>query len=301
MKKYLFPLSLMVLMVSVLFWKSFVIEKGVNTQISNIALSDRIIPKVIKYQMEISNPSNTVIDKPSILVAIPTKVARHSISKVSVSEPYKMIEDDETGNVSLEITLVSLVPYEIRLIDIIVNLDVHSKPLKVSVDNIDYFTKSEKFIESGNERIMKQAKLLNARSKVEQAKKTYDWVTSYLSDSGFIQEDRGALYALNTKTADCTGYMYLYGALLRANKIPARMVSGFIVESNKKLKIQDYHNWVEVYLDGTWRVVDPQNNKFLENESDYIAMRIIDNSKKSKYDNSQQLFKTQGAFKISMK
>lgn len=258
------------------------------------------ISKVIKYRIEVSNQSNQLIEKPQLSVAIPADLARHKVSDLSISSPFKK-EVDDLGNVSVDVDLNSLVPYETKLVDISINLTVFPKLTKSDQSQIDEYTKPEKYIESDNEKIIQQANFFKADTKREQAKKTYDWVVGYLSDSGFVEEDRGALYALKHKKADCTGYMYLYGALLRANGIPARMMSGFVVETNKKLKIKDYHNWVEVYLDGIWRVVDPQKKKFLEDESNYIAMRIVNNSKSTVFDNSQQLFIANSGIKVSMK
>jgi hypothetical protein len=69
--------------------------------------------------------------------------------------------------------------------------------------------------------------------------------------------------------------MDLFVALCRANGLPARRVGGYICPESAVLKARDYHNWVELYEDGTWQIADPQNNVLMQNEGDYIAMRII--------------------------
>ena len=299
MNKYLVSLVFIIPLSLFALWMVFSSSGG--TRVVSL-LEEAEVPtvKVIKYRIEVSNPSNLLIDGPSLLVAVPTDLHRHKISNISISSPYKKAID-EVGNTSVDIDLIRLVPYETKLIDVTVSLDVYKRLSKNSINNTNIYTDPEKLIESNNEKLVKQASMLKADSQLESARNTYDWVVGYLSDSGFIEEDRGALYAFKHKKADCTGYMYLYGALLRANGIPARMMSGFIVETNKKLDIKDYHNWVEVYLDGVWRVVDPQNKKFLEEESNYIAMRIINNTKTGLFDNAQQLFKTNSAITLTMK
>lgn len=296
MNKYIFTVIGVAILVSAWFFYPLT-EYSEEPVVTDLAAE--ITPKVIKYRVQVSNPSNVVMTQLSILVAMPLNLARQSVSSISVSEPYEIVAG--TGsNSSLKVSLPLLAPYQTRFVDILVSLNVHETPQRVAVDNLDDFTKPERFIESDNPQILSRAKLINADSKLKEAKLTYDWVTGYLSNSGFIKEDRGALYALRNKSVDCTGYMYLYGALLRANAIPARMVSGFVVKTNKSLKARDYHNWVEVYLDGAWRVVDPQNRKFLQDESDYIAMRIIDNSAARAFQSAQQLVKAQNTVRISM-
>ena len=271
-----------------------------HTAVIGASINQIPLNKVIKYRLEVTNPNNRLLKNPSLLVAIPLDSGHQKVTNLSVSTPYEKITD-KTGNVSLDLDAGVIAPYETKIIDIMAKISVYSNLHKANETSLTPFLRSERFIESDSEEILKQAKLFKGNSSIEIAKKTFDWVVSTLTDSGYIKEDRGALYALKKKQADCTGYMYLYGALLRANKIPARMMSGFIVETNKKLDIKDYHNWVEVYLNGVWRVVDPQNKKFLEDESNYIAMHIIDNTKKGLFDNAQQLFKTDNEIKISMK
>ena len=72
--------------------------------------------------------------------------------------------------------------------------------------------------------------------------------------------------------------MDLSVALCRANGIPARRIGGYICPESAVLKARDYHNWGEFYEGGTWQLADPQNNVLMQNQDDYIAMRIIRSS-----------------------
>lgn len=299
MNKYLISFVGLMPFLVLIIWMVYLSLNENEPPVLSAKQQDPQLSKVIKYRIKVSNPGNQLIKEPSLIVAIPADITRHVVSDLSISVPYKKVAD-ERGNISVEMKLDSLMPYQTRTVDITVNLAVFPVLRQTIENRIHRYTQPEKYIEANNKKIMRRASLLKADTKLEQARKTYDWVIGYLSDAGFIEEDRGALYAFKHKTADCTGYMYLYGALLRANDIPARMMSGFVVKTNKKLKIKDYHNWVEVYLDGSWRVVDPQKKKFLKDESDYIAMRIVNNSKNSLFDNSQQLFKAKSGIKVSM-
>lgn len=48
----------------------------------------------------------------------------------------------------------------------------------------------------------------------------------------------------------CYDYAVLYAAMLRSQEIPAKLVKGYRSDLNA------YHAWNEVYLDGSWRVID---------------------------------------------
>lgn len=63
-------------------------------------------------------------------------------------------------------------------------------------------------------------------------------------------------------------------ALLRAQKIPARVIAGFVVR-DEVLKPGTYHNWVEYYEDGHWHLTDPFEGTFAPNPQDYLAFRIL--------------------------
>jgi hypothetical protein len=64
-------------------------------------------------------------------------------------------------------------------------------------------------------------------------------------------------------------------ALCRANNIPARGVGGYVCRKNSIVHSADYHNWAEFYMDGKWRVADPSKKILMENEHQFIAMKIF--------------------------
>jgi hypothetical protein len=69
--------------------------------------------------------------------------------------------------------------------------------------------------------------------------------------------------------------MYLYAALARAGSIPVRCIGGYICLGNTILNPTGYHNWAEIYVEDTWKNVDPQNKVFLQNPGHYVAMSIL--------------------------
>jgi len=61
-----------------------------------------------------------------------------------------------------------------------------------------------------------------------------------------------------------------------------------VYNGNATFKQKDYHNWSEVFVDDTWRIVDSQNKIFMTQLSDFIAMRIITPEADALLKNSHQ-------------
>ena len=139
----------------------------------------------------------------------------------------------------------------------------------------DIYLHAEKYVEVENPQIKTIAKQFTTTDKLQTAKNTMNWVHQNIKYAGYIEDDRGALYALKARKGDCTEFMYLYTALMRNQGIPTRNIGGYVYSENKVLKAEDFHNWSEIYVNGKWQVVDPQNGKFLENQHNYIAFRVI--------------------------
>jgi len=73
-----------------------------------------------------------------------------------------------------------------------------------------------------------------------------------------------AINVLKEKRGDCNEHTALLVALARACNIPARAVTGIAYVPPTGLTIGEedrgsffYHAWVEVYISGTWRMLDP--------------------------------------------
>ena len=141
--------------------------------------------------------------------------------------------------------------------------------------NLKKYLKPEKYIESDHSDILKTARSLKGENSLETAERIFNHVSNLLEYAGYIEGERGALYALRNKKGDCTEYMYLFTALCRAVGIPARCIGGYVCKENSVLKPSEYHNWAEFYANNTWNPADPLNNVFLRNRDQYIAMRVL--------------------------
>jgi transglutaminase-like putative cysteine protease len=72
---------------------------------------------------------------------------------------------------------------------------------------------------------------------------------------------RTAYDAYNERTGVCRDFAHLAIALCRCMNIPARYVNGYLGDIQVPLRLpMDFSAWLEVYLGGEWRPIDPRNN-----------------------------------------
>jgi len=230
--------------------------------------------RIFKYSLEVSNNTNKLIDDGRVWVYAPNTIT--SFQKVDFIKPSEehQVEIDKNGNYLLKFPISELPPYGSRNISITASMLISKPANSIEQKNIDTFLNQDRFIESEDPKIITIAKQLKGDGDQETLRNIYDWILNNVVDSGYQQKAMGALAALNSRQADCTEFMYLFVALSRASGIPSRPVSGFYYMDSARLKASDYHDWAEVYVDGYWRIVDPQKKHFMNNENNYLAMRV---------------------------
>ena len=148
-------------------------------------------------------------------------------------------------------------------------------PSALNTDELNSWLNPEKYIESDHPDLIQIARNLKADNRQQTAKNIFEWVSGHVAYSGYVKRDRGALYAFSRKSGDCTAYMYLFTALCRAARIPARGIAGYVVDEDSVLRPVEFHNWAEFYEKGRWHPADPLNGEFMENGRHRVAMRII--------------------------
>ncbi len=133
------------------------------------------------------------------------------------------------------------------------------------------YTQPSDDIQSDSEQILALAKSIikDEVNPYQQAKLLQSWIVKNIQ---YVPGDRDALSTFVNKGSDCVGRAQLYVALLRANRIPARNVSGIHSPGNQYLKSGNwypdksmgYHVWTEFYLEGYgWIQVEPsQQGRF---------------------------------------
>ncbi len=72
--------------------------------------------------------------------------------------------------------------------------------------------------------------------------------------------------ALEKEKMDCGGFDALLGSLLKAEGIPARIISGFWTDSQPNTATQKMHAWLEILLpNNTWFPLDPSIEQLRKN------------------------------------
>ena len=241
-------------------------------------IDDYSSSRQIQYSFTLHNKSNRVVDQAELWTFAPVKqTASQRCLDLQSNYPYRLLTGDN-GNQVLHFKFDNLPPYSSRVVTVRADLLVSPTAGPMSESPSPQDINPQKFIESDHPAIKRLARDLRMSSASETIEKVFRWVSANVRYSGYAANDRGALYALKHKKADCTEYANLFVALCRANGIAARTVGGYLSAQNSVLKAGDYHNWGEFYENGTWKVADPQNRVIKRNADNYIAMRIINPS-----------------------
>jgi hypothetical protein len=232
--------------------------------------ADAAFKKVIHYTLTVENKSGDFLENARVRVFAPNKETPwQKLVSLTSSHTFKRVEDID-NNQMMDL-LITMPPYGVQVITIQAVLSINSAK-KSSIEN--YSTDPERFIESTNPKIVQLANSLRGSSSMESARNIYEWITAHVKSTGYVRDDLGALYAIDTMEGDCTEQSYLFVALARALGIPARVEGGFFLPERSRFKTGDYHNW-STFLDGvTPTIVDAINKKFDQDSDKYVTFRV---------------------------
>jgi transglutaminase-like putative cysteine protease len=236
------------------------------------------LDRTVQYAFEVRNTTSEVIERADLWTHAPvvqTSSQRHV--KVSTSHGYRVLED-ALGNQVLHFVLTDLAPYATRIVRVRAQLAMTDEPNSVPLARPDAFLGSGRYVQLDDPEMRRVAARLAGSTSMETARRAFDWVVKTIQSDGYVATDQGAVHALRHRRGDCTEQAYLLTALYRLNDIPARTLGGYVYRQDGRLRAADYHNWVEVYVDGAWHAVDPKNRAFMRDESRYVAMRILDDA-----------------------
>lgn len=258
------------------------------------------IDRVVKYSLTVKNPTNKPVKQAHFWLYAPIKQGAYQVlDHIQTPHSYR-IESDEFGNNRLFFKLDYLPPFAQKKFTVTAKLRLSDLPNSIaSINKLDYLAE-ETFIELSNPEIKQLAKRLGGNNDRLSVENIYRWVTVNIEKTGYILRNQGALQTLNSKTGDCTNTMYLFSALSRSNGIPTRNMAGFTTTENAVLKPRDYHNWLEVYIDGQWWVIDPDKEIFMDRSTEYIAMTVLKDAPSIELQRSQRLFGGSENIEITM-
>ncbi|VAW36279.1 hypothetical protein MNBD_GAMMA01-1484 [hydrothermal vent metagenome] len=219
-----------------------------------------------------------------------------SYSPLTISSTQKLValksnhtfknQPDKFGNQVMVFDIDFIPPYGKKKLTITATLLLSEIVAGAGLDAKLYLSSQPK-IEIENQSIINLAHELELSAQTADVhatqKNIYHWLVDNIDYSGYGMGDKGALYALQNLTGDCTEYAYLNVALNRVLGVPSRAVNGYVIFHDAKLNSSEFHTWSEVWLNGGWQVIDAQKNKFFEDQQNYIAMNIvIDTDSKNK-------------------
>ncbi len=268
-----------------------------STVFADEAMSAAPLSRHISYSFSVQNTGAETIPQAELLTYGPYLISAHQERvRLSASHSFELLTD-EFGNQILHFTFSEFPPYGTKIITIEADL-LLSEPLQseaahppspslaerkgavLSLSSQERgaggeFILPERFCEVDEPAIVELTRELQGESELKTAKNIFRWVSTNIRYSGYLAQPRGARDALERRQGDCTEFMYLFMALCRASGIPARGLGGYVIDRNAVLKPSAYHNWAEFYLNGEWRLADPQHNIFMQNQSHYLVMRIL--------------------------
>ncbi|VAW96781.1 hypothetical protein MNBD_GAMMA22-1210 [hydrothermal vent metagenome] len=265
-----------------------VIGVSVIIYVSLNSKSEYLVDRTIKYQYQVQNKTNKLIKTSQFWAYAPVpKTSNQLVASIQSSLPYQS-EYDELGNHIQTFTIENLAPYATKIITLSINLKMSNVANPLPIKNKNKYLVAEKNIESDNSKLIKFSESIIKKSSSTKSNALFNWVSQNIVYKGYIKADRGALYAMNQRTGDCTEYSYLFTALSRAQKLSSRVIGGYVYNEDTRLNPEDFHNWSEYYKDNRWYIADTQNKIHNKNVSDYIAFRIIADSNNSKLGNSHR-------------
>lgn len=230
--------------------------------------------RTIAFTVSVKNTSAQRQKNAEILVYAPNRKTAVQLGGSVASNYAHTSQIDSFNNHILHFKFETIPPFGTKVISLNAKVDFMLPPQKSTLQERDFFLSEEHFIEISSAELIQFAKQFESDTPKEAVKKIYDWITSSITQTSYTSKERGALYAFRKRKGDCTEFMHLFTALCRLNNIPARGVSGFLVKQDKLVQANDYHDWVEVYIDGAWRLVDPFNGTFMERQTEYVTMHV---------------------------
>lgn len=232
-----------------------------------IIVSNPISFKIVGGQLYVPLVTNETALRYVVVQNISSSIGRPTIFKDEYENVYACWKDitiESKGKTSFEID------YDVLSFD--TNFLINSSLVKgydPNSDVYDEYVQPEELIQSDNPEIISTAQgvtndMIDLHEKVF---KIYDYVVGHVQYTRESSE-KGALWALENRTGDCSEYSYLFVALCRAASIPAKIQTGFAFRSDDET-LEDGHMWAEYYLenygwipvDATWKDFDSLDHR----------------------------------------
>lgn len=215
---------------------------------------------VITEQYTIKAPEKS---KFALSVLVPKTLDYQQVSNLRISGGEKVVIRDTPG---LQVVMLEL--REVKDTVIRISYDVYLPEGEISwAGNVTAGDLSpQQGIESDHPELIAKSKSIASGQTLDDAEKIYKFVSTWLK---WPRESRtnvtlSALNAYQTKIGGCHDFAQLLTAMLRAQGIPARSISGLALPLFVNFRKPDNwnhqagaHAWVEFHADGKWHFSDP--------------------------------------------
>ena len=281
----------------------FIIQLVIQSAESRFAEASYPIKKHLRYGFTLRNTSDQFIKHSTFQAFAPVKQTSSQINDaLESSHPYTITED-QFGNQVMSFSIDAMPPYGTKVITITAAMSFSQSPNQFQVDAETYLANSD-LLNIDHPAIVDTAVATANQASVagnDIGKAVYQWVSTHIRYSGFDPEDKGALYAVQSKSGDCTEFSQLTTALLRQQNVPARTVGGFVTSKTQQvLRASDYHNWSEYRDANSWILSDAQKKVHNQAYEQYIAFRIIEKEEGNPMSNSHRFLAFDQRLAVSM-
>lgn len=236
---------------------------------------------LLRYSFTLENRTNKLIEDIHFETFAPvTRTPYQRVIDIETNTPART-ETDALGNQRLQFTVNQLPPFGQTRIEVSARVEMTNTPaLASSWNDWGGFLSPEPFIEIDADELVELASLLRQRAGTDSShavmSQAHRWVASQLTDIGYVSEDRGALWALRTRSGDCTEFMYTTAALGRANGVATAPVAGFRAGTTSTvIRAMDYHNWLYFNAGNEWLLSDPHADVFDKQQDEYVVFRVL--------------------------
>ena len=164
------------------------------------------------------------------------------------------------------------------------------KTSDAATEELDKYIKPEPFVQSDDERIIRQAKLITKGidNINNQAEAIANWVHDNVEKDYAISLP-SAVDVLRVRRGDCNEHTALYTALARAVGIPTKICMGIVYNEGMFY----YHAWPAVYLDNCWQAFDPTIGQI---HADATHIMLLQGS----YESQASLMRIVGKLKVKV-
>ncbi len=230
-------------------------------------------------RVQLTNAGPGTVERLTLWVALITSQEPYQeVLQSDVQPPDFEVVNDEHGNQYARIeyhnvgageSVEATLSYQVRVGELAYDLALCSGEM------LSAFVEPETHVESDAEEIQTLARQLTegSTSPCQTLRALYDYVGDNISYSAYESGDRGAVWALEQGSGDCTEFADALLALSRAAGIPARFLEGVTYRAGESPEpSQIKHDWLEAYLPGHgWVPLDPTWGRFPERRDRYFA------------------------------